>query len=35
MEYYQKILCVTYGELTEGTDPVIKPGTLDKAMQRK
>lgn len=34
MEYYQKILCVTYGELTEGTDPVIKSGTLDKSMQR-
>lgn len=28
MEYYNKILCVTYEELTSGDDPVIKPNTL-------
>lgn len=28
MEYYKKTLCVTYEELTDGDDPVIKPSTL-------
>ena len=28
MEYYNKILCVTFAELTGGTDPVIKASTL-------
>lgn len=34
MEYFDNELCVTYEELTSGNDPVIKRGTLDKAMQR-
>ena len=35
MEYYQKILCVTYGELTDGTDPVIRYNTLKSNIRRK
>ena len=34
MEYYQKILCVTYGELTSGTDPVIQYNTLKSNIRR-
>ena len=34
MEYYKKILCVTYQELTCGDDPVITRGALDKQLQR-
>lgn len=35
MEYYNKILCVTYEELTSGDDPVIKPNTLFSNVRRK
>lgn len=35
MEYIDKILCVTYQELTEGDDPVIKFCTLNKNITRK
>jgi hypothetical protein len=28
MEYYNKILCVTFAELTGGRDPVMKANTL-------
>ena len=28
MEFYNKILCVTFEELTGGEEPVIKPNTL-------
>ena len=34
MEYFNKILCVTYAELTSGTEAVIKPGTLRQNMSR-
>lgn len=34
MEYYKKTLCVSYGELTAGDDPVITRGALDKQMLR-
>ena len=34
MEYIDKILCVTYQELTEGDDPVIKFYTLSKNITR-
>lgn len=34
MEYYQKILCVTYEELTSGTDPVIQYNTLKSNIRR-
>lgn len=34
MEYYKKTLCLTYGELTDGKDPVITKGTLDKRLYR-
>lgn len=34
MEYYKKTLCVSYGELTAGNDPVITRGALDKQMLR-
>ena len=34
MEYFNKILCVTYAELTGGTEAVIKPGTLRQNMSR-
>ena len=34
MEYYNKILCVTYEELTSGDDPVIKPNTLYSNVRR-
>lgn len=34
MEYFNKILCVTFAELTSGTDAVIKPGTLRQNMSR-
>ena len=34
MEYYKKILCVTYEELTGGSDPVIKPGTFKSLRHR-
>lgn len=34
MEYYQKILCVTYGELTDGTDPIIRYNTLKSNIRR-
>lgn len=34
MEYYNKTLCVTFGELTEGSDPVIKANTLKCNVQR-
>ena len=35
MEYYKKILCVSYEELTGGNDPVIKPGTFKSLRHRK
>ena len=35
MEYYKKILCVTYEELTCGSDPVIKECTLKQNVARK
>lgn len=35
MEYYKKILCVTYEELTCGNDPVIKECTLKQNVARK
>ena len=28
MEYYNKILCVTFAELTGGVEPVMKASTL-------
>ena len=34
MEYYNKILCVTYAELTSGSDAVIKAATLLKNVSR-
>lgn len=34
MEYYNKILCVTFAELTGGRDPVIKANTLKCNVQR-
>ena len=34
MEYYNKILCVTYAELTGGSDAVIKAATLLKNVSR-
>lgn len=34
MEFYKKTLCVSYGELTAGDDPVITRGALDKQMLR-
>lgn len=34
MEYFNKILCVTYAELTEGSDAVIKAATLRQNMSR-
>lgn len=35
MEYFNKIVCVTYEELTSGAAPVIKPGTLKSLQYRK
>ena len=34
MEYFNKILCVTYAELTGGNDAVIKAATLRQNMSR-
>ena len=34
MEYYNKILCVTFAELTGGRDPVMKANTLKWNVQR-
>ena len=34
MEYYNKLLCVTFEELTGGDDPVIKSDTLFKNVCR-
>lgn len=34
MEYFNKILCVTYAELTGGSDAVIKAATLRQNMSR-
>ena len=34
MDYFKKILCVTYEELTAGNDPVIKPVTLRLNVKR-
>ena len=34
MEYFNKILCVTYTELTGGSDAVIKAATLRQNMSR-
>ena len=34
MEYYNKLLCVTYAELTGGDNPVIKANTLKCNVQR-
>lgn len=34
MEYYNKILCVTFAELTGGRDPVMKANTLKCNVQR-
>lgn len=35
MEYYNKILCVTFAELTGGRDPVMKANTLKCNVQRR
>ncbi|GAB6010823.1 kinase [Viscerimonas tarda] len=37
MEYYNKIMCVTYGELTstDGGEPVMKRSTLDQNIARR
>lgn len=35
MEYFNKILCVTYAELTGGSDAVIKAATLRQNMSRE
>lgn len=35
MEYFNKILCVTFAELTGGDDPVIKDCTLRQNVKRK
>ncbi|MGP1436252.1 MAG: kinase [Phocaeicola sp.] len=35
MEYFNKIVCVTFDELTSGKDPVIKLGTLKSLQYRK
>lgn len=35
MEYYDNELCVTYGELTSGDNPVIKFSTLNSNITRK
>ena len=34
MEYFNKILCVTYAELTGGSEPVVTGGTLLKNVSR-
>lgn len=34
MEYYNKILCVTFAELTGGTNPVMKASTLRQNVHR-
>lgn len=34
MEYYNRILCVSYEELTGGLEPVIKPGTFKSLRHR-
>ncbi|MCI7614786.1 MAG: kinase [Bacteroidales bacterium] len=34
MEYYKKILCVSYEELTGGDDPVVKQGTFKSLRHR-
>ena len=34
MEYFNRILCVTYAELTGGSDAVIKAATLRQNMSR-
>lgn len=34
MEYYNRMLCVTYGELTGGEEPVLSGGTLMKNVRR-
>ena len=34
MEYYNKTLCVTFKELTEGDSPIIKAGTLRQNLKR-
>lgn len=34
MEYFNKILCVTYTELTEGSKPIVTGGTLLKNVTR-
>lgn len=34
MEYYKKVLCVTYAELTGGDEPVISAATLRQNMRR-
>ena len=34
MEYFNKILCVTYAELTGGSDAIIKAATLRQNMSR-
>ena len=34
MEYFNKILCVTYTELTGGSEPVVTGGTLLKNVTR-
>lgn len=34
MEYYNKILCVTYVELTDGNDPIIAGPTLRQSIHR-
>ena len=35
MEYYKKMLCVTFAELTGGDDPIIKDCTLRQNVKRK
>ena len=34
MEYYNKVLCVTYAELTEGDEPIMRANTLMSNIQR-
>ena len=34
MEYYNRTLCVTFDELTNGDSPIIKADTLRQNMKR-
>ena len=35
MEYYNKMLCITEAELVDGSDPVMRKGTLKSNLFRK